>query len=295
MELVDGKTVRALMQAGSLGIKRSLQIAAQVADGLAKAHAAGIVHRDIKPDNIMVTREGHVKILDFGLAKLVPTFSSSSPTITLESPATDPGVVVGTIVYMSPEQARGQAVDYRSDIFSFGSVLYEMLSGRRPFAAASPAQTMAAIIEDDPKPIAELNPKAPLPLRWIVERCLAKDPDDRYVSTRDLARDLASVRDHLSETGVSAAVAQPAKKSAARWLRALPWMVAGMVAGALLAFLLLPGGDIHPVTLRTITFSGLDLSPTVSADGRTVAFQSRRDGASRIWLKRLDSGSETAL
>ncbi len=296
MEFVEGRTLRSLLETGPVLLRKALDIAHQVADGLAKAHSAGIVHRDIKPENIMVTRDGHVKVLDFGLAKLVPPTpgTSSSPTLTAAAPATDPGMVLGTVAYMSPEQARGAATDYRSDIFSFGSVLYEMLTGKQPFRRASSAQTMNAIIEDDPLPIAELNPKVPLPLRWIVERCLAKEPDDRYASTRDLARDLASVRDHLSESGITAAVAQPAKK-AARWLPAASWLAVGVMLGALLAYVLAPPAVDNPVTLRMITFSGLDLAPSVSPDGRTVVFESHRDGASRIWLKQLETGSETAL
>jgi eukaryotic-like serine/threonine-protein kinase len=296
MEFVEGRTLRSLLETGSLPLRKTLDIAHQVADGLAKAHSAGIVHRDIKPENIMVTRDGHVKVLDFGLAKLVPAAqgTSSSPTLTAAAPATDPGMVLGTVAYMSPEQARGAATDYRSDIFSFGSVLYEMLTGKQPFRRASSAQTMSTIIEDDPLPIAELNPKVPLPLRWIVERSLAKEPDDRYASTRDLARDLASVRDHLSETGITAAVSSPKKKHAG-WLPAASWLAVGVMLGSLLAYLLAPPALNNPVTLRMLTFSGLDLAPSVSPDGRTVVFESHRDGASRIWLKQLETGSETAL
>lgn len=298
MEFVDGRTIRALLQAGPVAIKKTLQIAAQIADGLAKAHAVGIVHRDIKPENIMVNREGRAKILDFGLAKLVPVPNSGAVTVsgmaTGAAPVTNPGTLLGTVAYMSPEQARGMEVDYRSDIFSFGSVLYEMLTGKQPFRKESPAQTLAAIIEDDPEPVSDLNPKIPGPLRWIVERCLAKDPQDRYASTLDLARDLESVRDHLSDSGM-AAVRTTAKPAVHAWLRIFSWVALGVIAGALLAYFFLPQSASNPVTLRTLTFSGTDLAPSVSPDGRTVAFQSSRDGASRIWLKQLDTGSETAL
>src|SRR5215469_6540728 len=209
MEFVDGRTLRDLLNAGPLGIKKSLQNAAQVADGLAKAHSAGIVHRDLKPENVMVSRDGCVKILDFGLAKLMPgDDSSQSQTLTATAHGTRPGTVMGTAGYMSPEQARGAELDYRSDIFSFGSILYEMVAGKPPFKAASSAQTMAAIIEDEPTPIAEANPKAPAPLRWVIERCMAKDPDDRYSSTRDLARDLRSIGQHLSDASTSGGLPQ---------------------------------------------------------------------------------------
>ena len=299
MELVDGKTVRELLETGLIAVKKTLQIAAQVADGLAKAHSAAIVHRDIKPDNLMVSREGHVKILDFGLAKLMREPENSpatAATLTAAAPATSPGMVVGTVAYMSPEQAGGAAVDYRSDIFSFGAVLYEMLTGLQPFKAASSAQTMTAIIEDEPRPIAELNPKVPLPLRWIVERCMAKEPDDRYASTHDLASDLANIRDHLSEAGLAPAVTDaPFKFKSSRWLIPLVLLIAGLLLGALAARLLPLAPEAHNVSLHTLTFSGSDLSPSVSPDGHSVAFQSTRDGISKIWLKQIENGSETAL
>ena len=296
MEFVDGKTLRALIEAGPLAIKKALQIAAQIADGLARAHAAGIVHRDLKPENIMVTRDGFVKILDFGLAKLLPALDSSSETMTAAVPGTHPGMVMGTAGYMSPEQARGAEIDYRSDIFSFGSILYEMAAGKQPFKGPSSAQTLSAIIEDDPPPLAEANPKTPTPLRWIIERCLAKDPDDRYISTRDLARDLQSIRDHLSDTTTSAQIPQASvAPQRPRWLAPVLLTLSGAILGAALTAWLLPHPKAESVTLHTLTFSGNDLQPSVSPDGRTVAFVSDRDGKPRIWLKQLESGSETAL
>jgi serine/threonine protein kinase len=298
MELVDGKTLRALLEAGPLGIKKALQIATQIADGLAKAHAAGIVHRDLKPENVMVSRDGFVKILDFGLAKLLPSLDSSdssSETMTVAAPATHPGMVMGTAGYMSPEQARGGEIDYRSDIFSFGSMLYEMVAGKQPFKCASTAQTLAAIIEDDPQPVAEANPKTPTPLRWIIERCLAKDPEDRYTSTRDLARDLQSIRDHLSDARTSAQIPQAvAGYKYPRWLMPALLFLGGLIVGAALLFWL-RSEAASSVTLRYLTFSGNDFGPSISPDRRTVAFVSGRDGTLRVWLKQLESGSETAL
>src|SRR5215471_2701059 len=211
MEIVEGRSLRELLTGDLLPSRKVLDISVQIAEGLAKAHSAGIVHRDLKPENVIVSKDGFVKILDFGLAKLTQqTASDASNLPTMAEPATRPGTVLGTVGYMSPEQASGQPVDFRSDQFSFGSILYEMTTGKRAFQRATGVETMSAIIREEPEPVARVNPRAPAPLRWIVERCLAKDPDERYASTRDLARDLRSIRDHLSEASVSQVVeAQP--------------------------------------------------------------------------------------
>src|SRR5262249_31765422 len=151
-----------------------------------------------------------VKILDFGLAKLTqPEGSDARTAAATVSGATQEGIILGTVGYMSPEQAVGRAIDYRSDQFSLGSILYEMATGRRAFVRASTPQTLAAIIQDEPEPIANLNPKIPAPVRWIVERCLAKEPRGRYASTEDLARELATVRDHLSEASGAVGILPP--------------------------------------------------------------------------------------
>ncbi len=209
MELVGGQTLRELMAEGRpLAPRRVLDIGAQIADGLAKAHAAGIVHRDLKPENVMVTADGFVKLLDFGLAKLVSDasgerpqwFDTSAPTWPdSPSPQTAVGAVLGTVGYMSPEQARGRAVDHRGDQFTLGAILYELSTGHQAFRAATAAQTLAAIIDDAPTPIATLNPQVPPALRWIIEgRCLAKEAGERYAATEDLARELRDVREHLT-------------------------------------------------------------------------------------------------
>src|SRR5664279_3016913 len=203
MELIEGETLREQLAEGTLPMKKILRIAAQVAEGLAKAHGAGIVHRDLKPENVIVTRDGFAKILDFGLAKVStteagPSGETTAPTL---SKMTEPGTVMGTVAYMSPEQALGRPVDFRSDLFSFGSVLYEMVTGRQAFARASAPETMTAIIREEPERVGRAAAGVPAGLRWIVERCLAKDPDERYGSTRDLARDLAQLRDGTPETG----------------------------------------------------------------------------------------------
>jgi serine/threonine protein kinase/tetratricopeptide (TPR) repeat protein len=209
-ELVAGQTLRNLLRAQSrLPPKDALQIGIQIARGLAKAHAAGVVHRDLKPENVMVTPDGLVKILDFGLAKLrgqVPEGEPASeisgyPTWPGEqvSPPTVDGVIVGTVGYMSPEQARGRTLDHRSDQFALGAVLYEMATGQKAFRRESRPETLTAIIREEPEPIVRLNPSFPPPARWIVERCLQKESSHRFNSTRDLARALEDVLSHLSE------------------------------------------------------------------------------------------------
>src|SRR5438445_6927124 len=216
MELVSGRSLRVVLEQGSLPTRRLLDLAVQIAEGLAKAHAAGIVHRDLKPENVMVSSDGFAKILDFGIAKLTPRGAlggeeTAAPTL---DPGTVPGTVIGTVGYMSPEQASGQPVDFRADQFSFGSILYEMSSGRRAFQRATSAETLTAIIREEPEPLGKLAPSIPAPLRWIVERCLAKDAEERYASTKDLARDLKSVKEHLSEASAGVATSvTPARRA----------------------------------------------------------------------------------
>jgi serine/threonine-protein kinase len=203
MELIDGRDMRSLLSGDRLQLKNALRIAVKVADGLATAHDRGIVHRDLKPENVMVNRDGFVKILDFGLAKLVRPFTDTDTTL----PHTTPGAVFGTVGYMSPEQASGRDVDYRSDQFALGVILYEMVAGRLPFSAPTAAETLALIIRTDAPPVSHHNDAVPAELVRIIDRCLAKDRDDRYASTRDLARDLREVRDRITN------ITQPRQKS----------------------------------------------------------------------------------
>jgi serine/threonine protein kinase len=192
MELAEGATLRRVLAGAPLEGGRLLDLARQLAEGLAKAHAAGIVHRDLKPENVMVSEDGLVKILDFGLAKLsAPAFPLDSGMATLAR--TRHGMLIGTVEYMSPEQASGKSADFRSDQFSLGLVLYEMATGRIAFQRETAAQTLASIIESAPLPMAGLNPRIPQGLDRVVSRCLSKDPAGRYGDTRELARDLKSL------------------------------------------------------------------------------------------------------
>jgi hypothetical protein len=192
MELAEGTTLRRVLEAGPLPAERLLELARQLADGLAKAHAAGIVHRDLKPENVMVNEDGLVKILDFGLARMAaPAWIVDSERATLAR--TRHGMLIGTVEYMSPEQASGKSADFRADQFSLGLILYEMATGRIAFQRETAAQTLASIIENAPLPMASLNPRIPSGLDRIVNRCLSKDPKARYPDTRELARELKSL------------------------------------------------------------------------------------------------------
>src|SRR5271169_1356764 len=199
-ELLEGSTLRELLRHGALPVRKAIDYGVQIAHGLVAAHDKGIVHRDLKPENLFVTKEGRVKILDFGLAKLKQQSDANegadgaAPTQTKQ---TEPGVVMGTVGYMSPEQVRGKAVDHRTDIFAFGAILYEMLAGKRAFHRSTSAETMTAILNDDPPSISQIVQTAPPGLQRVIHRCLEKNPEQRFHSASDLAFALEA----LSESG----------------------------------------------------------------------------------------------
>ena len=290
-ELVLGGTLTALLERGPLPVKKLLDLAIPMAEALAAAHANGVVHRDLKPDNILLALDGTPKIADFGLAKYFqPTPSEGSLGTTLPDDRTREGTIVGTVGYMSPEQARGAAVDYRSDQFSFGSVLYEMATGRRAFQKKTVVDTLAAILNEEPERIEEINPKMPAPLSWIVERCLAKEPARRYASTEDLARDLESVRDRLSRVSGALAAAAPPQPRRALWF--------GLATASLVAASLFAGKVLwrqppaSPPSFHQLTFRRGTLDRArFASDGHTVAYGARWEGAQdwTVFTQRLDA------
>jgi Tol biopolymer transport system component/tRNA A-37 threonylcarbamoyl transferase component Bud32 len=301
MEYVAGKTLGQLIKPRGLGFDEALRYSADIAGALAKAHAAGIVHRDLKPANIMVSGDGVVKLLDFGLAKLLERDDSgdSDSTRTLQV-HTEPGRIVGTVAYMSPEQAEGKRVDARSDIFSFGSVLYELLTGRRAFHGDSIVSTLSAILHADPKPLAETVADAPPELQRIVARCLRKAPERRFQHMLDVKVALEELREEI-QAGTLAPpgnTALPPARAHRRW--ALAAMGAALlVTGAATGFWLnrlTPPRSVP--TLRRLTFdSGLTFEPALSPDGKLAAYASDRSGEGNldIWVQQTTGGEAIRL
>ena len=302
MEFIEGRTLRELENEGPLPTKRLLDVAFQIADGLAKAHSAGIVHRDLKPENVMMTRDGVVKILDFGLAKLLPREITAGENSATAIEETRPGTVLGTVGYMSPEQASGKPADFRSDQFSFGSILYEAATGVRAFQRATTAETMTAIIREEAEPVGKLNAAIPAPFRWLVERCLAKEPDGRYASTRDLASDLRSIREHLSEASLPGQPSGPLQIAAPvrprrRLLRALATAVAILAALAAGMWLQQRFNRAPPPSYQQITFgSGTIRSARFAPDGQTIVYSVAWDGTPlKLFLKHPSSPDSLPL
>jgi dipeptidyl aminopeptidase/acylaminoacyl peptidase len=296
-ELLEGETLRSSLERGALPARKAIEQAMQIARGLAAAHDKGIVHRDLKPENIFVTADGHAKILDFGLAKLLepePVVAGGSTRPTTP-PATTPGVVLGTVGYMAPEQVRGHQADHRADIFAFGAVLYEMLSGRRAFQRETSAETMTAILKDDPPELSSHGIVLPPALQRVISRCLEKNPAARFQS----AGDLAFALDALSTSGTSAtpaiATARP-RAGGLVWIAAAVCVVA-LVGAAAWIYTRPAAGDVRPIRF---TFSlpsdwTIDLPPgsalplAVSPDGRSILVRALHgSGKSSLWIRRID-------
>jgi Tol biopolymer transport system component len=283
-EFLEGQTLREKLVSGPLPVRRAIEYALGIAQGLAAAHEKGIVHRDLKPENVLVTRE-RIKVLDFGLAKLVRPEESHESAVTLTSPVTLPGMVMGTVGYMSPEQVRGEPIDPRSDIFSFGAVLYEMLTGKRAFKRETSAETMTAILRDEPQALNDTGWQGPMGLQRILARCLEKNVARRFQSASDLAFAIES----LSGTSTAKRVSQP--KSRRAWL---PWVIAAAVLIGAAVW-----ETVRPVTApanplekahftRVTDFESVEAA--ISPDGRFVAFISDHDGPFDVWLTQVGTG-----
>jgi serine/threonine protein kinase/tricorn protease-like protein len=270
MEYVPGQTLDGLIPKGGMRLGEVLRTAIQIADALAAAHSRGIVHRDLKPANVAVTREGVVKVLDFGLAKLVADEASDhGDTVTAaggSAPLSRPGMVTGTAGYMSPEQATGQKVDARSDVFSFGAVLYEMVTGRRAFAGPSTAETLAAVVRDQPKTPSEVVREVPRDLEKLILRCLRKEPERRYHHMVDVKVGLQEIKEE-SESGEAATA--PVRSRRRLWLVA---SLAGLLATAAGAWLLQRPPPPPPRVVPLTSMRGIEIAPSLSPDGEQVAF-----------------------
>ena len=289
-ELLDGQTLRERLESGRIPLAKAIDYGRQVAAGLAAVHEKGITHRDIKPGNLFVTSDGRVKILDFGLAK--QREPAEDTDMTRARSLTGVGTVLGTVGYMSPEQVRGLPTDARTDIFSFGTVLYELVTGERAFAHPSEVGTLNAILEEDPPDLPPSVQQAAPALGWIVSRCLEKNPADRFHSAHDLGLALRSISNASSSRRAMPASTRP------RLTRIAAWLAIAAVAAAAGAVLHQRFGAprlTEPPTLESVTFSGHDASPAASPDGKTIAFMSDRDGVPRIWLKQVVGGGELAL
>jgi Tol biopolymer transport system component len=297
-ELLEGQTLRQRLGGTSLPQRKTIDYALQVARGLAAAHEKGIVHRDLKPDNLFITNDGRVKILDFGLAKLTGAGDTqlSQTSIPTRRVDTDPGKVMGTVGYMSPEQVKGRAVDHRSDIFSFGTILYEMLSGRRAFHGESAAETMSAVLKEDPPDLSETNQRIAPALERLVNHCLEKNPEERFHSASDLAFALEALSGSTSVATQTVTV--PAL--APRWIKrgGLPWAVAAVAIVAALVFAILYFRG--PATPEAHTMRFFVVPPEkaivvgggqhISPDGQRLVFVATgADGKRVLWTRPIDA------
>jgi eukaryotic-like serine/threonine-protein kinase len=292
MELLEGETLRDRLHE-PLSTRKALLWASQIASGLAAAHQKGVIHRDLKPENVFITGGELLKILDFGLAVTAP--HATNPASILR---TEPGMVMGTAHYMSPEQVRGSPLDARSDIFSLGIVLFEMLTGSVPFVAPSAVETMNAILVAEPPDLLALVPGLPEGVAVLVGRCLEKDPAQRFASARDLAFALESAA--KSTTSPTPRGPLPSRRSREQptSTRVVPRLLILAGLGAIIAAAAIVSRDTpppEPPRLRMLTYSGRDSAPAASPDGRLIAYVSSRDGARRVWLKQLSDGTEAPI
>jgi Tol biopolymer transport system component len=302
MELLEGETLRDAigdLTPVPMPLRKVIDYAVQIASALAVAHEKGIVHRDLKPENIFVTSDRRVKILDFGLAKLAAEASEDGPKRTTARHLTAAGIAVGTPAYMSPEQVRANNVDHRTDIFSLGSVLYEMLTGRPAFDAYSAVETMHAVLNTEPEPLASLVPNVPPALDVIVAHCLEKNPRDRFQSARDLAfqlRVLPELQSTANVTGSRIPLPMSAKRRPSAAAIAAAAVVLAAAAGGFMFFRDRGAAEASPRAFKQLTFAdGVETFPTLAPDGKTIAYVSALNGNRDIYVQRVDGRTATNI
>lgn len=290
-ELLDGETLAAIVERGPVPVRKAIEYGGQIARALAAAHDRAIVHRDLKPGNVFVTGDGRIKVLDFGLARSTAAASGDGATIS----GTTPGVVMGTVGYMAPEQARGLAVDHRADIFAFGCVMYELVSGRRAFQRDSMADTLSAILKEDPPPLSAASVVVPAALDRVIQRCLEKNPAERFQSARDLAFALEGLSSGSGApvSGVGPVTAAPRRLPIAATLATVAALAAMFFLGRWLA----PAPAAEPVTIKRLTFErGVVRTARFAPDAETIVYGAAWNGAPlRLFLARTDTGSSKTL
>lgn len=274
-ELLDGETLRERLRSGPLPLRKAIDYGQQIASGLAAAHDKGIVHRDLKPENIFVTNDGRVKILDFGLAKLTRPDGTEDGQVLTQTVQSDPGTVMGTAGYMSPEQVRGKPADARTDLFSFGAILYEILSGKRAFHGESAAETMSAIVKEEPPELTETNRNVPLALERLVRHCLEKSPSERFQSAHDIAFDLQMLSGQTSSAARVTPISEPRFRKWSRPAAATAVIIAALLAGYLVGV----RSATAPPKFRQLTFQrGSVQSASFAPDGQTVIYSAMWNG-----------------
>ncbi|HZQ55334.1 MAG TPA: protein kinase [Bryobacteraceae bacterium] len=282
-ELIEGESLRTILKKGRLPLPKIIDFALQIVDGLSVAHSAGIVHRDLKPANIMVTKTGRIKLLDFGLAKQVNAAPGEQAT-----ELTEPGLIIGTATYMSPEQACGEPVDLRSDQFSFGLILYEMLAGTPAFDRGSAVRTMAAIMEEQCRPLDAINSEIPKPLLWIVERCLEKDRENRYDSTLDLRRDLSLIDRRTRDLAGPASARKKSRPGKAIVLSSLLVCLGGAGLCSRLLNVRHHSVDLRKYRLTPLATTGVyEGEPAWSPDGKNIAFTEDIGDVRQVFVRNL--------
>src|SRR5262245_32543628 len=303
MEFVDGKALNELIPASGMPLDRLLKIAVPLADAVGAAHQRGILHRDLKPANVMLTADGRVKVLDFGLARLQDDVAAHEPLETQE--LTSEGRIVGTVAYMSPEQAEGKVVDQRSDVFSIGVLLYELATGSRPFTGDTSLAVLSAVLRETPRSVSELKPELPRDFTRIIRRALNKDPEERYQSAKDLRNDLTAVLEDLTsgepaEPVTAGTVASPAGRLGTVTAASA---AAALIAVAVVVWLVTRSSSPAPASVPPdawtpvrLTSNGIVRGPgAVSPDGRYIAYAQVGDGGVGLWLRQIATGADINL